>query len=356
MIHEDRVKRVLADTEADQLLLTDPICIDWLTGKMIIPMERFLGLLLSKDKAPVLYVNELFRFDEDLGIEKVYLKDSDDITEILRQYINPNGILGVDKNLPAKFLLPFIQENLAKRFINGSVAVDHQRSHKDEEEKELMRKASLLNDQAMAIFKTLVHDGVTEKQIADQINDIYVSIGAEGNSFTPIVAFGKNSADPHHMPDDTVVKEGDTVLFDVGCIYKGYCSDMTRTFFYQKAPVGEAEKIYNLVRSANEEAEKALKPGKELAEIDGIARGIITDAGYGSDFTHRLGHFIGREVHESGDVSSVNHNLTEVGNTFSIEPGIYNKAAGVRIEDLVLITEDGAEVLNHYPKDIEVIG
>lgn len=356
MIDLNKVERVLNDTEADQLLYTDPYCISWLTGKLIMAMERFYGLLLTPGKKPVMFVNVLSRFEEDLGVEKVYLQDTDDVTEILKKYVNPDGVLGVDKTLRAKFLLPMMDQKIAKKFINGSPAVDHQRSLKDEKEKELMRKASLINDQAMAIFKTLVHDGVTEIEVANQLEDIYKSLGASGHSFTPIVAFGINSADPHHEPDDTVIQEGDTVLFDVGCVYEGYCSDMTRTFFYKKAPSPEAEKIYNLVRKANENAEAALKPGVKICDIDGIARGIIREAGYGDDFTHRLGHFIGKEVHEAGDVASTNENLTEVGNTFSIEPGIYNKAAGVRIEDLILITEDGVEILNHYPKDIEVIG
>lgn len=356
MIDLNKVERVLNDTEADQLLYTDPYCISWLTGKLILAMERFYGLLLTPEKKPVMFVNVLSRFEEDLGVEKVYLKDTDDITEILKNFIDPEGVLGVDKTLKAKFLLPMMDAHLAKKFINGSPAADHQRSLKDEKEKELMRKASELNDKAMGIFKTLIHDGVTELEVANQLEDIYKSIGASGHSFSPIVAFGINSADPHHMPDDTVIQEGDTVLFDVGCVYEGYCSDMTRTFFYKKAPTGEAEKIYNLVRKANEDAEASLKPGKKICEIDAVARNVISDAGYGEDFTHRLGHFIGQEVHEAGDVAATNQNLTEVGNTFSIEPGIYNKAAGVRIEDLILITEDGAEILNHYPKDIEVIG
>jgi Xaa-Pro dipeptidase len=158
------------------------------------------------------------------------------------------------------------------------------------------------------------------------------------------------------MPDDTVLKEGDTVLFDVGCKFHGYCSDMTRTFFYRKEPTEAQKNIYNLVRQANEEAEEMVRPGVRLCDIDRKARDIITAGGYGPDFTHRLGHFIGIEDHDFGDVSQANNNLTQAGNIFSIEPGIYNaSAAGVRIEDLVLITEEGHEVLNKYPKDLQII-
>ena len=116
---------------------------------------------------------------------------------------------------------------------------------------------------------------------------------------------------------------GDTVLFDVGCRKDGYCADMTRTFFYKKVPSEKHRAIYETVRRANAAAEAILKPGVPLCEVDKAARQIIEDAGYGPNFTHRLGHFIGLEVHEYGDVSSANTKVAEVGNIFSIEPGIY---------------------------------
>ena len=181
-------------------------------------------------------------------------------------------------------------------------------------------------------------------------------VAATGYSFPPIVSFGINSTDPHHMPDNTALKEGDLVLFDVGCVVEDYCSDMTRTYFYKKEPTADQRRVYELVLKANTEAEAMLKPGIVIADIDKKARDIITDGGFGKFFTHRLGHFIGLQDHEFGDVSQANHNLTEPGNIFSIEPGIYDPAtAGVRIEDLVLITEDGYENLNALPKELEVI-
>ena len=158
------------------------------------------------------------------------------------------------------------------------------------------------------------------------------------------------------MPDDTVVKEGDCVLFDVGCKFHGYCSDMTRTFYFKKAPDERVANIYNLVRRANEDAEKAEHAGMKRSDIDAIARNIITMGGYGPQFNHRLGHFIGLTDHEKGDISMADHAVLEVNNVHSIEPGIYLAGdTGVRIEDLVIVTEDGVEVLNRYPKDIEVI-
>lgn len=356
MLNQERMNRVLEKLDADAMLVSDPLAIKYLCGKMIWPGERFLGLLIQNGKEPVLFVNSLFRFEEELGVRKVYFQDTDNVTELVKNEIREDIVLGVDKILPARFLLPMIEQGIARGFINGSLAVDHTRAIKDAAEIALMKEASLINDRAMAEFKKLIHAGVTEKEVAAQTLGIYKKLGAEGYSFPPIVAFGKNAADPHHMPDTTVLQEGDAVLFDVGCKYHGYCSDMTRTFFYKKEPTAEQKNIYNLVRRANEEAEAIIQPGVRLCDIDKTARDIITEGGYGPDFTHRLGHFIGTECHEYGDVSQAFTDLTQPGNIFSIEPGIYHPSIlGCRIEDLVLVTEDGHEVLNHYPHDIEII-
>lgn len=357
MLDQNRLNRVMEKSEAEQILVTDPASIFYLIGRWFNPGERFLGLLCRRIGTPVLYLNNLFRTDEDFGVRVVYYEDTEDAVDYVRKDVDPEKVLGVDKILPARFLLPMLERKIAAGFVNGSEAVDLVRAEKDMKERELMRAASHVNDLAMEKFTGLVHEGVTEKQVADQLLAIYQSLGAEGYSFDPIVAFGDNTADPHHEPDDTVIKEGDAVLFDVGCKVNSYCSDMTRTFFYKKYPSKEKERVYNLVRKANEEAEEMCAPGVEISKIDAKARDIITEGGYGSDFTHRLGHFIGLETHEFGDVSAVNHGCEQPGFIHSIEPGIYHPGtAGVRIEDLVLITEEGHEVLNHYPKDIKVIG
>ncbi len=357
MLVKERADKIMNYLDGTQVLITDPAAIHWLCGKRFYPGERFLGLLLREGKEPLLYLNELFPLNEDLGIRRISFSDTDDIIGLIAEQTDPDQALGVDKNMTARFLLPMMERKTAKSFFSGSLAVDRARAVKDADEQAKMRKASLVNDKAMAVFKTLVHDGVSEKEVADRLLAVYQGFGASGYSFEPIVSFGKNCADPHHMPDDTVVREGDAVLFDVGCVVDGYCSDMTRTFFYKKMPSQGQIRVYDLVRKANETAESILKKGVRLCDIDKTARDIITEGGYGPFFTHRLGHFIGTEVHEYGDVSAAFENLTEPGNTFSIEPGIYDPdTLGCRIEDLVLITEDGYEVLNHYPHDIEIIG
>ncbi len=357
-MYEERIKRVLSALQgqgAEQMLVTDPMSVYYLTGVWIQPFERFFGLLLREDGRHVLFLNRLFQVPQDLEIEKVWYSDTDPVTEIIAARIDPTRPLAVDKDLPARFLLPLMEHGAASGFRNGSPAVDRTRGIKDRTEQEKMILSSQINDAAMAEFRALIHEGVTELDVAAQMLDIYLSLGADGYSFPPLVAFGANAADPHHGPDNTVLRPGDCILFDVGCIRDNYCSDMTRTFFYREVSE-HCRKIYEIVRRANEAAEAAVRPGVKLCELDATARDLITAEGYGAQFTHRLGHFIGLGEHEYGDVSSAFDWPLEPGMIFSIEPGIYLRGdVGVRIEDLVLVTESGAQILNRYPHALEII-
>ena len=312
-----------------------------LAGMMIVPaVYTFMGTE-GMNKGP--------------GLMFVSLPKIFEVMDMVAAELDSELVLGVDKDLKARFLLPLMEKCAAGGFVNASLAVDLTRGTKDMDEQQKMRVASDLNDQAMAQFKSLIHEGVSEKEVAEKMLKVYLDLGADGFSFEPIVSFGANAADPHHMPDDTILKEGDCVLFDVGCIKDGYCSDMTRTFYY-KYVSDECRKIYDTVRAANEAAEAIIKPGVALCDLDGAARKLITDEGYGPYFTHRLGHFIGLDEHEFGDVSAVSTWVARPGMIFSVEPGIYLAGnTGVRIEDLVLVTEDGCEVLNRYSKEIEII-
>ena len=248
MLKENRVKRVLdalREMGLSQMLIVDPMSIYYLTGVYIAPFERFYALYLRADGKHVYFLNKLFTVPEEVGVEKVWYDDTDPAAEIVAKYLDPNQTLGVDKDLTARFLLPLMERKAATGFVNASLAVDKTRGVKDAEEQELMRVSSDINDKAIAKFKTLIHEGVTEKEVAEQTLKIYQDLGADGFSFEPLVAFGANAADPHHAPDDTVVKPGDCVLFDVGCIRDGYCSDMTRTFYESgDLPNREGRKVF----------------------------------------------------------------------------------------------------------------
>lgn len=356
-MHQERIQAVLANLEKQgchQAVVSDPTSIFYLTGYYTEPYERFLALYVSP-KECVLFANCLFPDATPFCPEVVVHDDTEDPLPALIEHIDHTSALGLDKIFPARWVLPLIDAKAAPSFILASKAVDDARSIKSPEEQELMREASRVNDKAMEWLKSQIKEGVTEQSIAEGLLGTYRALGAQDHSFTPIVSFGANAADPHHEPDDTVLKRGDMVLYDVGCKKDAYCSDMTRTFFTAE-PTEEEKRVYETVRHANEAAEALVKPGVTFAEIDLCARHIIEDAGYGPYFTHRLGHQIGLNDHEPGDVSSTHEEAVRPGQCFSIEPGIYIPGRiGVRIEDLVIVTEDGCEVLNSYPKGIQVI-
>ncbi len=323
-------------------------------GQLMVNDHLGIYYLINGDGSTVLFANRLFALG-DTGLNTVTLTDTDDVAGAVAKHIKP-GKMGVDKNMAARFLLPLMDVCCDTRMVLGSDCVDNVRARKDEEEKQLMRRASEINDICMEKLAAYIHDGVTEKECADYLDRCYGEFGCEGLAFDSIISFGANAADPHHSPDGTVVKEGDCIVIDIGCRKDHYCSDMTRTYFWKKADPRYAA-IHDLVREANEKAEKLIRPGVRFCDIDAEARKHISAAGYGEYFTHRLGHFIGMEDHEKGDVSSVNTAAVQPDMVFSIEPGVYLPGEfGVRVEDLVIATEDGCELLNHVDKRFRVLG
>ncbi len=356
-MNHQRINNLLEIMEKEnlcQMLITDPSSIFYLTGQIISPGERLLALLIKIDETPKLFINALFPLKEEKGLDFIWLKDEDDGGRILSNYIQRDRVLGIDKNWPAGFLMDLMEKIENLKIKNSSPLIDGLRMIKDQNEIKFMKEASRINDEAMMLLIDALEESMTEKDMEAKLLEIYKDLGADGFSFTPIVAYGKNGADPHHENDDSLLKPGDSIIFDIGCYKDNYASDMTRTIFYkQVSPKGK--EVYETVLKANEEAIKKIKPGVSFREIDLAARKVIEDQGYGEYFTHRTGHNIGIEVHEKPDVSSSSTTLLEEGMIFSIEPGIYLEGElGVRIEDLVLVTEDGALNLNTYGKELYV--
>lgn len=354
-----RVKNVLAQMEKNrlsQIIVTSPESIFYLTGKMIHPGERFIALYLDLKGNHRFIVNKLFPIYEDLGVEIVWYDDIENPIDRLAKIVKSGEVLGVDKEWPAKFLIDLMGRNVVKAFVNSSPIIDTLRAIKDEEEIQIMREASKINDAVMLKLWKNLKAGYSEKYYANLLSEIYEEEGASGFSFPPIIATSPNGADPHHGTGKDKIKFEDSVVLDIGGRYKNYCSDMTRTVFIGKEPSKEHAEVYNIVKSANEKAISIIKEGVKFSDIDKAARNLITDAGYGEYFTHRTGHSIGIEVHDFGNVSSVNDDEVKAGMIFSVEPGIYLKDnIGVRIEDLVLVTKDGCEVLNSVTKEITVL-
>lgn len=353
-----RLQKVLDHMKQEgvsQMIISDPSAIYYLTGYYHFPWERMFALYLTETGNHKIFLNTLFTVPDDLGVEKIWYSDGQDGPKLIAEATDSTKPLGIDKDFPARFLLPLMEYGAASSYQVASRCVDMARSIKDEEEREYMRIASKLNDACMHELPSRIKEGMTELEVADIVLSIYKKLGTDGTSFTPLVAFGSNAAIGHHDPDDTKLKKGDCILVDIGCKKHGYCSDMTRTFFFGEVSDHQKE-IYNLALKANLAAEAMIKPGVRFCDIDKTARDIITAGGYGPNFTHRLGHSIGMQDHEYGDVSSANTDCVEEGMCFSIEPGIYVEGdTGVRIEDLVIVTKDGCEILNHETKELKVL-
>ena len=226
------------------------------------------------------------------------------------------------------------------------------RAVKSPEEIEKIRRAEAIGDRAFARLLPELRTCMTEKQVAARLEFYMKEEGAEGFSFDTIAASGIHSAMPHAVPTDKKIEKGDFLTLDFGCRYQGYCSDMTRTVVFGRADERQRE-IYETVLRAQKKALEAIRPGLTGKEIDAVARDVIKEAGYGDCFGHSLGHSVGLEIHETPCFSTKEEQVIRPGMVITVEPGIYvADFGGVRIEDVVAITEDGCENLTHSPKEL----
>jgi Xaa-Pro aminopeptidase len=355
----DRKEKVFENMKRhnlSQMIITSTPNIYYLTGAWIDPGERLLALYINLNGKTVFVLNELFKNNSRVdGLDVITYSDSDNPVEILSKIIDKQEVLGVDKNWPAHFLLGLMEKENHIRFSNASFIIDEIRMVKDKKEIEALKESSLIADKVMFELTEYIGTDRTEKQMSKLISGLFEKHGVDELSFKTIVSYGKNGADPHHITDNSLLQSGDSIVIDMGGVFNRYCSDITRTFFFG-SPCHEARIIYDIVLQANLNAISIIRPGVTLRQIDSAARDFITSAGYGKYFTHRTGHNIGIEDHEYPSVSSSEEMPIVPNMVFSIEPGIYIPGkCGVRIEDLMVVTQNGAEVLNHYPKELRCL-
>ncbi len=257
-------------------------------------------------------------------------------------YLTVAELLSFEKNLQAK-LVPMHQK------INDFRAV------KESWELDRMRKAQMFTDKAFSEVLTRIKPGMTEKQLqAELIYCLYKS-GGDGLAFDPIVVSGPNTSMPHGVAGDRIIQPGDFITMDFGALYQGYCADMTRTVAVGYA-TEEMKQVYETVLQAQQAGIAVTKAGMTGREIDGAARKVIQDAGYGDYFGHGYGHCLGMEVHESPNCNPSGETVMEVNMISSAEPGIYLPGKfGVRIEDVVIFTADGCENITHSPKNLIIV-
>ena len=351
-----RLNRVMTGMEQmnlSQALVTSTESIYYLTGLWIAPGERLLALLIDKGECK-LFVNHMFATPRVDGLRLVEFDDSDDSVQALAAHVSP-GRLGIDKAWPSRFLLSLMEVRGDIRPVNGSRPVDEARMLKDQEEIEALRASSRMNDRVTGQLRTRLTEGETELAVARRYDELGALEGASGLGFEPLICFGAGCAEPHHATGKARLQKGDAVILDVGVNVDHALSDMTRPVFFGAAS-DEQKKVYEIVRAANQAGKAAVRPGARLSDIDRAARSVIEQAGYGPNFLHRTGHGLGLEVHEPQDVSAVSPAVAQSGMVFSIEPGVYLAGRfGVRVEDLVLVTEDGCECLNALDRDLMVV-
>lgn len=234
-------------------------------------------------------------------------------------------------------------------------AINKLRALKTEEEIENIKKAQKIAEAAFSHILKFIKVGVTEKEIALELDFYMLSHGAEAVSFETIAVSGKNSSMPHGVPTDKKIENGDFITMDFGAVYKGYHSDMTRTVIVGQ-PTEKQKEVYNTVLKAQKEALAVLKSGVACKFADETARNIINNAGYKENFGHGLGHGVGIEIHEAPNLSPYSNAVLEAGNIVTVEPGIYlPDEFGVRIEDMALITEDGFINLTSCEKELIIL-
>jgi Xaa-Pro dipeptidase len=230
------------------------------------------------------------------------------------------------------------------------------RMRKDESELASMRRAVEITEAALTDTLEKVRTGMTEKDVAGELQVACLRYGAESLPFEPIVLVGANTALPHGRPGTKVVRGNQLLLFDFGVSVNGYASDITRTFAVGEIEDEELKRIYKIVQDANEAGRAATRPGVQIQEIDRAARKVINEAGYKENFTHRLGHGLGLDVHEGPYAREGDTTVLEPGMVFTVEPGIYIPGkGGVRIEDDVVVTADGCESLTTFDRQLRVL-
>lgn len=360
--HPERMRR--AQAEAERLgfvaLAVGPSPdLVYLCGYAPRPSER-LTLLVLRSGDPMLLVPEL---EQPLAagsvagraVEIVSWADGADPHEAASRLLPGRGRIGAGDRLWGAHLLALQGAVPDASFEPASTVLSALRAVKDADELAVLRRAARAADEAFRQVCELPFQGRREEEVANDLAELLVANGHDRADFT-IVGSGPNSASPHHDPGGRTILPKDSVVMDFGGELGGYFSDTTRTVVVGEAPSGFTE-VYDLVLEAQGSAFLAVRAGVAAEEIDGVARRIISDGGYGDRFIHRTGHGIGLEVHEPPYIVAGNGSVLEPGTTFSIEPGVYLPGRfGVRIEDIVSVTIDGAERMNRSTRELQVVG
>ena len=357
-----QIQSWLKTQNCDIAFINNPDNIAYLTTYQSNPHERILALIVSQNDAflfaPAL---EVIEAEKKVDLAVYGYQDEQNpwqiIAETIKQrewktntWATEHNFLTVERYQALTAQFP--QANLDA---NITTTIQKMMLIKTEDEIAKMIEAGKWADYALKVGFAAIKEGISEAEIVAKIEYELKKKGIRQMSFDTLVLAGAHAASPHGEPSDRQIANNELVLFDLGVVCNGYTSDVTRTVAYGEVDDFTKE-IYQTVLEANTAAIAAIKPGITASELDDIARKIITDAGYGEYFIHRLGHGLGSSVHEFPSIMAGNDLIIEEGMCFSVEPGIYiPDKIGVRIEDCVYVTKTGCEVLTHTPKDLTII-
>ncbi|MDA8096036.1 MAG: Xaa-Pro peptidase family protein [Clostridia bacterium] len=346
-----RVRQAIKEAGVDAVLVSSPENRRYLSG-----FTGTSGVLLISAEENRLLTD--FRYVEQAGrecagfeivrVEKTWVQTLRDIIAF-RSYPR----IGFEGSHLTYHLYSTLAEALAPVQLEDiKSGLDRLRAVKDNEEIKLIHRGVLMVDEAFAQLRETIRPGVVERDFSLALEAFLRQRGGERMSFDTIVASGTRAALPHGVASDKAIESGDLVVLDCGVVYGGYASDFTRTILVEAEPATWQEEIYRVVLAAQQAGIDKVRPGVRAAEVDAAARGVIEDAGYGEYFGHGTGHGVGLNVHEAPHLSASSEEVLEAGMVVTVEPGIYLPGkGGVRIEDVVVVRDDGPEVLTTTPKN-----
>ena len=361
----EKVRSIIEKLELDAVIITDGYNMHYISGfsghEGILLISKTLGCLVTDSRYTEVAGKEAKDFEVIDIAKKKY-------PELIRELL-AEGTAVSGRKLRVGFEDKSISYEAYKKYSKGLESeaelielgkeIEDLRKNKSKEEIECLAKAESIGDEAFAHIKGYLSEklkkGLTERDVALELEVYMRKHGASGLSFDTIAASGVNSSMPHAVPSEKVIERGDFLTMDFGCVYKGYCSDMTRTVFIgERSDISDEQlKVYETVYRAQTESLKLIKPGASCIEVDKCARDIIAQAGYGDYFGHGLGHGVGLYIHEEPRFSPRCEDNLTAGVVITCEPGIYLPGRfGVRIEDMVVVTEDGYRNLAHSEKEL----
>lgn len=353
----ERAREAMTDAGIDALCLSVGSDLPYLTGYRAMPLERLTMLVLPRRGDAVLVVPELeaARVDTSAGTFGVHpWSETEDPIAIVDALLDDAQRVALGDETWTRFSLALQNVGWARAWVPAGDLMTRLRIVKSEAEVTALRAAAATVDSVVDEMAAVRWSGRTELEVARELTERTIGGGHESMGFA-IVASGPNGASPHHDAADRVIERGDAVVVDFGGHQGGYASDTTRMFVVGEPPDGFDE-AYAVLRHAQETAVAAVEPGVTAESIDAVARAIIGDAGYGEYFIHRVGHGIGMDAHEHPYLVTGNEQVLEPGMAFSVEPGIYLPDRwGMRLEDIVVVTDTGVESLNRSDHAVRVV-